>query len=215
MDSDGKNIKCLTPEMAWCESPTWSPDGAKIAFERERNIYVISADGTDRRAVSPVQHTTKSISGFQICPSWFPESQRIAFIDSHSLWEIYSINIDGSDAIRHDIHIGTNYGIGFIGVLCRLPATLAVSPDGASLAFGYCDKFGRNDIYILSLVDGKLVNLTRNLAGNSFSPAWSPDGTRIALTLETEGKTDIYLIDTDGSNPTLLVEDGAFPAWQR
>ena len=29
--------------------PSWSPDGRKIAFERDLDIYVMNADGSGRR----------------------------------------------------------------------------------------------------------------------------------------------------------------------
>jgi Tol biopolymer transport system component len=230
IDSDGSNVIQITKsgKNLWWECPpygtgtnfkpfssslgegfpVWSPDGTKIAFEQGVVIQVMNADGSEKRGVAPMEFIRGVPTGMQICPSWFPDSQRIAYLDARPLWEIYSINIDGSNLTKHDVRIGMYYGVGG-------PTLLAVSPDGTSIAFSYCDQKSKKDIYILSLADGKLENLTRNLAGNSFSPTWSPDGTKIAFTLEVEGKVDIYLIDTDGSNARLLVVNGKFPSWQR
>ena len=51
-----------------------------------------------------------------------------------------------------------------------------------------------------------------------WPPAWSPDGTRIALTSDgTEDNAEIYVMNSDGSGLTKLTDDpayDAFPAWR-
>ena len=55
MDADGNNLRNLTNHLAWDESPSWSPDGQRIAFQSDREggknfeIYVIDADGNNLR----------------------------------------------------------------------------------------------------------------------------------------------------------------------
>jgi Tol biopolymer transport system component len=104
--------------------------------------------------------------------------------------------------------------------------TLEISPDGKSVAFDYNWETNRCDICVMSLETGETRNLTRNLKDDCYCPTWSPDSTKIAFTMETgeklnansmkiEKETAIYTMDADGSNPTLLIENGAYPAWQR
>ena len=48
------------------------------------------------------------------------------------------------------------------------------------------------------------------------SPAWSPDGTRIAFYSERDGSGDIYVMHADGSGVTRLTDtkaDEGYPAW--
>jgi TolB protein len=59
------------------------------------------------------------------------------------------------------------------------------------------------------------TNLTNSGAGDS-SPAWSPDGTRIAFMSGRDGNHQVYVMDADGSGQTNLTDnpaDDGFPAW--
>ena len=60
-----------------------------------------------------------------------------------------------------------------------------------------------------------LVRLTDQPTEDA-SPAWSPDGTKIALDADPDGDFDIYVMDADGSNLVNLTNNSindAFPAW--
>src|SRR6476659_3848947 len=60
-----------------------------------------------------------------------------------------------------------------------------------------------------------LVRLTNNNAQDS-SPSWSADGRRIAFASNRDGKTEIYIMDADGSNVSRLTNnstDDDFPRW--
>ena len=51
---------------------------------------------------------------------------------------------------------------------------------------------------------------------HEYSPAWSPDGARIALGSLNDGGPEIYVFDADGSNVEQLTNNGGgnyFPAW--
>jgi TolB protein len=55
--------------------------------------------------------------------------------------------------------------------------------------------------------------LTSNNASDAY-PLWSPDGRKIAFSSNREGKSEIYVMDADGSNVTRLTKLGTSqPAW--
>ena len=51
----------------------------------------------------------------------------------------------------------------------------------------------------MSVNGSGLKRLTNNSA-DDLEPAWSPDGTQIALMVYNAGKSSIYAMDADGSN---------------
>jgi Tol biopolymer transport system component len=79
MDRDGSNPLNLTDHSAYDGWPAWSPDGRMIAFasDRERNrvwhVYVMNADGSDVRRVSPEDPE----DGYFTKPIWSPDGTKI------------------------------------------------------------------------------------------------------------------------------------------
>lgn len=99
----------------------------------------------------------------------------------------------------------------------------AVSPDGAAVAFVSQREDPGGDIVVARLVDGALVdrrNLTPVAAPVSEpdrTPAWSPDGRRIAFTAYRDGSPTIWTMDRDGHDARPLTPAGNWgdfsPSW--
>lgn len=82
VNRDGSDLKRLTSDFALDDHPAWSPDGNKIAFCSTRQpasmpgkpwnaIYVMNADGSDVRRISPKDAPDYS-------PAWSPAGDWIA-----------------------------------------------------------------------------------------------------------------------------------------
>ena len=54
--------------------------------------------------------------------------------------------------------------------------------------------------------------LTRD-ARNSATPAWSPDGRKIAFEGGRDGTNGVYVVNADGSGQRRLARNGRAPAW--
>ena len=84
----------------WDTSPTFSPNGQRIAFmgrvHNRWEVFVMNTDGTGR------QQLTQSDPKLQdppsnVAPAWSPDGQHIAFLSNRDgLWRIYVMNADGS-----------------------------------------------------------------------------------------------------------------------
>ncbi len=68
------------------------------------------------------------------------------------------------------------------------------SPDGKMIAYVSFEKDGRPAIYLHELSSGNRQILT-SFAGLNGAPAFSPDGSQIALVLSKDGNPDIYILD--------------------
>jgi len=99
MNVDGSNVINLTRSPADDSSPSWSPDGGKIAFVFIRNdirydnngeICVMDADGSN------VINLTRSPADDSE-PSWSPDGGKIAFTSEGG---IHVMNADGTNHVR-------------------------------------------------------------------------------------------------------------------
>jgi Tol biopolymer transport system component len=100
---------------------------------------------------------------------------------------------------------------GLIGTLTIAAPT--VVPAEAQTDRGAIAFVRDGDIHLTDATGTSLVRLTHT--GDAWSPAWSPDGTRIAFTRAANNPDggDIWVMNADGTGAELLVADGTTPAW--
>lgn len=227
----------VTPEDYYAfvsvADPHIAPDGRQVAFVqttvdekrtgRESSIWLADTDGTrpPRRFASAVSSTH---------PRWRPDGSALAFLAGR---QIHLAPMNGGEPQK----------------LTSLPNGVTAftwSPDGTRLALvsrsgpqapesgtrhylhssfkyngrGYFDRL-RTHLWLLTLANGELRQLTSGDYRNDREPAWSPDGTQLAFTAEhTERQccsaAALYTVAAVGGEPKLIAEklgNAQTPRW--
>ena len=193
MNADGTNVRQITTlsPVTNIFGMSWSPDGTRIAFEENRNIFTINADGSNRVNLTNGQNSNYG-------PSWSPDGSRIAFARFRNYASsIHTMNADGSD-VRQITPYCQSY---FCSVISP-----DWSPDGGRIAF---KSDGKDDPSGILLVNPDGTNLQINPWG--IAPKWSPDGTKIVFYIGGYSNipSQIWVMNRNGSGLTQLTN--AFP----
>ena len=177
-------------------SPTWSADGQRIAFILYSDVWIMNANGSNRRRL------TKTVES-EDWVDWSPVADRIAFstFDFYQpLRTVYVMDARGRNMRKLTTGIEPDW-----------------SPDGRRIAFAAQTDTGQFDISVIDANGRSRLRLTH---GGGSSPAWSPDGRRIAFVRGNawlQDLTEIHAVNSDGTGETQLthnrVWDG-YPAWQ-
>jgi Tol biopolymer transport system component len=201
--------------------PVWSPDGRRIAFERDLpywgedrfKLHVIGAQGGRAHPVTT--------GPFDVEPTWSPDGRKLAFVRisptaSGRVASLHAVDTANGDVVR--LTDG------------RLDLTPAWSPDGTKIVFARISSAGARveDAQLMFIdADGSNVRPPGAVPIRGIAPSWSPDGKRIAFVsfADRNGRScaggcvpsgEIYVVDRDGSRLTRLTRsavDDEDPTW--
>ena len=163
-DADGFNPQTVATSVEPLMSPSWSPDGKKMAyvsFERKSAaIYVQTLATGERTRVA-------DFPGINGAPAWSPDGTRLAL----------TLSKDGSPDI-YVLNLSTRS-------LNRLTRSFAIdtepawSPDGSSIVFT-SDRGGKPQLYMVPSQGGQEKRLTFSGDYNARA-SFSPDGKSLVM----------------------------------
>jgi len=161
--ADGRgSAELRTGTKGYDSSPSWSPDGTRIAFAsrsgRISSIYTVGIDGSHRRLLA------RRASA----PAWSPDGRMIAY---RSACGIKLIAPSGRDLTPRN-----SYRCDAIG----LTAKPVWSPDGKKIAFAHLSRdasFAASGTYVMNADGTRLTRVSRETGLGPMSeghPAWRP-----------------------------------------
>ena len=190
-DSDGENPRAVLTSKWPVMSPSWSPDGQRLAyvsFETERPVIYIQELLTGERK------RLQSFKGLNGAPSWSPDGKQLAVVlsrDGNPEIYVYDLARDKLRRLTRNRAIDTE------------PVW---SPDGESIVFT-SSRSGGAQLYQIPVAGGRPKRLT--FEGNYNSRAtFSADGKLLAMVHRERDKYYIAVKDLERGGVRLLSEGG-------
>jgi len=186
-DSDGFNARPILKSAQPLMSPSWSPDGNRLAyvsFETGAPSVYAQDINTGRREI------ISFAKGLNNAPSWSPDGRKLALVLSKDgNPEIYVLDLASKQLRR----LTNNFAIDTEPVW---------TPDGAAIVFT-SDRGGGPQIYRVAVGSGETTRLTFEGKYNS-RPALSPNGKYMAFVHGTGNQFSIATIELANGNLQVL-----------
>jgi len=183
-DSDGFNPQTIVRSAEPLLSPSWSPDGSKLAyvsFERGNSAIYIQNIATGAREL------VTSFRGINSAPAFSPDGRRLALTLSRSgNPEIYAMDLASKQLTQLTNHFA-------------IDTEPTWAPDGSAIYFT-SDRGGRPQVYKVPATGGSSERVT--FQGNyNAKPSVSYDGKKVVVAQGSGNTYKIAMMDSSLGSP--------------
>ncbi len=195
-DYDGANARQLTDNAGYCITPVYLPP--KPGYASQNYIYVSYQTGQPKLYLASLKEKKGEritlMRSNQLMPATSPKRNALAFIgDITGNPDLFLLPFQPdqgkSDKPRQ-----------IFSAKQAVQASPTFSPDGKKIAF-VSSKDGTPRVYVITIPEEGTplkeikAELISKLNKDNTSPAWSPDGTKIAYSATTQGVRQIWIYD--------------------
>jgi serine/threonine protein kinase len=189
--TDGKSVPERLAGLEGATHFSLAPNGSRLAFSRGGTSHIWRIDLLNPAASGRVAESSRSEGG----ADYSPDGHRITFMSNRlGSTEIWVSDVNGENRLAV-----TQFG-------GPVPGWSRWSPTGPDIVFdGRPD--GNADILVVSSMGGRVRNLTK-APSEDARPAWSHDGAFIYFSSDRSGRSEVWRIAADGSNPAQITKTG-------
>jgi Tol biopolymer transport system component/serine/threonine protein kinase len=174
------------------DSPAWSPDGRFVAFVRylddQASYYIVPSLGGPERKIADA-YTTLSLA-------WSPDGKNLLVTDKRSAQDLHEniLLISVENGERRVVFTPQGPYVAFA----------TYSPDGKYIAFTQGAGSLAQELFVLRLVAGNIVQLTSDKALIS-GLSWMPDSNSIVFSSSRNGLQSLWRTRLTGGVPVAVV----------